>query len=76
MEYVQRSRGLDSSSAGTLSRELRSQLMETDDFKEGYLAFKEKREPRWPSMPNGFYNYPAANGRSNQRTEEELGAGE
>src|SRR3954447_19737283 len=76
MEYVQRSRGLDMSSAGQLSRELRSQLMETDDFKEGYLAFKEKREPRWPSMPNGFYNYPAASGRSNHRREEELGTGE
>jgi hypothetical protein len=50
--------------------------MESDDFKEGYTAFKEKREPRWPSMPNGFYNYPAASGRSNHRTEEELGVGE
>ncbi len=75
MEYVQQARGLDSNSAGRVSKELRSQLMETDDFKEGYKAFKEKREPRWPSMPNGFYNYPAAGERSH-RAQEELGAGE
>jgi hypothetical protein len=30
--------------------------METDDFKEGYEAFKQKREPHWPSMPPSFYD--------------------
>lgn len=76
MQYVQQARGLDSNSAGKLSKEIRGRLMETDDFKEGYMAFKEKREPRWPSMPNGFYNFPPGSERSNRRTEEELGAGE
>ncbi len=75
LEYVQRARGADSASAGQISRELRSQLMETDDFKEGYTAFKEKREPRWPSMPNGFYNYPGSLGRP-PRAEQDLGTGE
>jgi enoyl-CoA hydratase/carnithine racemase len=74
MEYVQQSRGLDLSSAGRLSRELRTQLMETDDFKEGYTAFKEKREPRWPSMPSRFYNHPEGGARTH-RPAQDLGAG-
>jgi enoyl-CoA hydratase/carnithine racemase len=73
MEYVQQSRGLDLGAAGRVSRELRSQLMATDDFKEGYTAFKEKREPRWPSMPNGFYNRPEAGDRPH-RPDPDLGA--
>jgi enoyl-CoA hydratase/carnithine racemase len=72
MEYVQQSRGLDPSSDAKLSRELRIQLMETEDFKEGYLAFKHKREPRWPSMPNGFYNHPEGSERPT-RPHDDLG---
>jgi enoyl-CoA hydratase/carnithine racemase len=34
---------------------LRLKLMAGNDFKEGWTAFKEKREPRWPSMPDGYY---------------------
>ena len=75
MEYVQQSRGVDLTSARRLAREVRSQLMETDDFKEGYAAFKERREPRWPSMPNGFYNLPEFRERPH-RSEQDLGAGE
>jgi enoyl-CoA hydratase/carnithine racemase len=58
MQYVQQARGLDPDSAATLAKQLRGELMETDDFKEGYAAFKGRREPRWPSMPNGFYDHP------------------
>lgn len=74
MRYVQQSRGLDLRSAGALSRDLRRQLMETDDFTEGYTAFKEKREPRWPSMPNGFYDH--SGGDKPNRPDEDLGFGE
>ncbi|MFL6416394.1 MAG: enoyl-CoA hydratase/isomerase family protein [Bryobacteraceae bacterium] len=74
MQYVQQARGLDADSAGKLSKELRNRLMETDDFREGYAAFKEKREPQWPSMPNGFYNYPERSPKPH-RAEEDLGTG-
>src|SRR3982751_1753427 len=74
MEYVQQARGVDQNSARRLAREVRSQLMETDDFKEGYAAFKEKREPRWPSMPNGSYSLPEFRERPH-RSEQDLGAG-
>lgn len=74
MRYVQQSRSLDAKSAGALSSDLRRHLMETDDFREGYTAFKEKREPRWPSMPNGFYDY--ARSEKPSRAEEDLGTGE
>jgi enoyl-CoA hydratase/carnithine racemase len=73
MEYVQQSRALDASSAGRLAKEIRSHLMEMDDFKEGYAAFKEKREPRWPSMPNNFYNRPDGGARPH-RPDQDFGA--
>ena len=75
MEYVQQARGLDQNSAARLAKEFRGQLMETDDFREGYAAFKGRREPRWPSMPNGFYDYPGNFGRVHRRADE-LGIGE
>jgi enoyl-CoA hydratase/carnithine racemase len=51
MRYVRDSRGKSWEEAGALAAVLRAQLMESADFKEGYAAFKEKREPRWPCMP-------------------------
>jgi enoyl-CoA hydratase/carnithine racemase len=56
LEYVKRSRGLDLVEAGKLASELRARVMKGADFKEGVAAFKEKREPYWPSMPPGFYD--------------------
>jgi enoyl-CoA hydratase/carnithine racemase len=76
MQYVRQSRNLSWESAGQLSRELRSRLMETDDFKEGYTAFKEKREPRWPSMSNGFYSDSERTEKAVYRQDEDLGEGE
>lgn len=75
MQYVQQARGLDPDSAATLAKQLRGQLMETDDFKEGYAAFKGRREPRWPSMPHGFYDYPGNFHRSH-RGADDLSIGE
>ena len=55
MEYFQRSRGKSWKEAGELAAGLRPALMASEDFKEGIAAFKQKREPRWPSMPPEFY---------------------
>ncbi len=56
MRYFQGSRGKSAEEAGKLAATLRSELMESGDFQEGTAAFKEKREPRWPSMPQDFYH--------------------
>lgn len=56
MQYYRDSRDKSAAEAGALARRLRSTLMDSGDFAEGRLAFKEKREPRWPSMPPEFYN--------------------
>jgi enoyl-CoA hydratase/carnithine racemase len=55
MQYFRGSRGKSWSEAGELASALRGKLMESDDFKEGIAAFKQKREPLWPSMPPQFY---------------------
>jgi enoyl-CoA hydratase/carnithine racemase len=51
MLYARESRGKSSSQAGRLARSLRDKLMQSADFIEGCAAFKEKRDPQWPSMP-------------------------
>lgn len=56
MRYVQESAGKSWSEAGELAAEFRVKLMESADFKEGHLAFKQKRDPHWPSMPVDFYD--------------------
>jgi enoyl-CoA hydratase/carnithine racemase len=50
MQYVRQSRGKSWEEAGELAAALRRKLMDSTDFKEGCAAFKEKREPRWPSL--------------------------
>ena len=55
MQYAQESRDKTWDEAGELAARLRARMMESDDFKEGIAAFKQKREPRWPSMPQEFY---------------------
>lgn len=56
MQYFYQSRGKSLSESAEIAKVLRRCLMETDDFKEGYEAFKHKREPHWPSMPPSFYH--------------------
>jgi enoyl-CoA hydratase/carnithine racemase len=55
MRYFQGSRGKSWKEAGEFAARLRTELMASEDFKEGIAAFKQKREPRWPSMPPEFY---------------------
>ncbi|MBV8897763.1 MAG: enoyl-CoA hydratase/isomerase family protein [Acidobacteriaceae bacterium] len=55
LEYYHVSRGKSWEVAGNLAAELRVKVMESDDVKEGFDAFKHKREPQWPSMPPEFY---------------------
>ncbi len=50
MQYVRDSRDKSWEQAGELATDLRIKLMESTDFKEGYTAFKQKREPHWPSL--------------------------
>lgn len=57
LEYFHRSRGKSWEEAGDLAAELRVKVMESEDLKEGFEAFKHKREPRWPSMPPQFYQH-------------------
>jgi len=50
MQYFHESRQMKWQEAGQLAAKLRDKLMTSEDFKEGCLAFKERREPHWPSM--------------------------
>jgi enoyl-CoA hydratase/carnithine racemase len=50
MQYVRDSQGESSQEAGKIAAALREKLMASEDFREGTAAFKEKREPRWPSL--------------------------
>jgi enoyl-CoA hydratase/carnithine racemase len=42
--------GASSEDAMNAAVKIRRTLMESDDFREGVAAFKERREPRWPSI--------------------------
>lgn len=55
LKYYHGSRGKSWEEAGDLAAELRVKVMESEDLKEGFDAFKHRREPRWPSMPPEFY---------------------
>ena len=55
LRYRRDSQGKSKEEAKELANNLRSKLIAGDDFKEGCAAFKERRDPHWPSMPEGFY---------------------
>ena len=43
-------RGKDSAAAGAIAQRIRDEVFQSRDFHEGLNAFREKREPRWPSV--------------------------
>lgn len=55
MQYYHESRDRSWKEAGEIASRLRGDIMRGPDFQEGYEAFKQKREPRWPSMPEKHY---------------------
>jgi enoyl-CoA hydratase/carnithine racemase len=50
MRYVRESHGKSWDEAGQIGAKLRAQLITSEDFKEGRLAFKQRRDPVWPSL--------------------------
>jgi enoyl-CoA hydratase/carnithine racemase len=51
LDFIQEVRGKDWDTAGTIARRIRDELFRSADFQEGLRAFREKREPKWPSIP-------------------------
>ena len=50
MKYVREAAGKSWQEAGELAASLREHLMGSADFREGALAFKQRREAHWPSL--------------------------
>lgn len=48
--FVKQVRGEDGETSGQIAREVRNQVFASADFQEGLRAFREKRQPRWPSL--------------------------
>jgi enoyl-CoA hydratase/carnithine racemase len=50
LSFVQETRGADWRTAGTIGQRARNEVFQSPDFQEGIRAFREKREPKWPSI--------------------------
>jgi enoyl-CoA hydratase/carnithine racemase len=52
LDFVQEVRNKDWETAGMIARRIRDELFQSGDFQEGLRAFREKRQPKWPSIEN------------------------
>jgi enoyl-CoA hydratase/carnithine racemase len=52
LDFVHEVRNKDWETAGVIARRIRDELFQSGDFQEGLRAFKEKRQPKWPSIAN------------------------
>jgi enoyl-CoA hydratase/carnithine racemase len=53
LDFVHEVRGKEWGTAGVIARRIREELFESGDFQEGIRAFREKRQPKWPSIADG-----------------------
>jgi enoyl-CoA hydratase/carnithine racemase len=50
LDFVNEVRGKDWETTALIARRVRQEVFESADFQEGLRAFREKREPKWPSL--------------------------
>ncbi len=53
LSFVQEVRGMGWEEAGQVARRVREWVFTGSDFQEGLRAFREKRQPHWPSLADG-----------------------
>jgi len=53
LDFVNEVRGKDWDTAATIARRVRQEIFDSADFQEGMRAFREKRQPKWPSIAEG-----------------------
>jgi len=52
LSFIQEARGKDWEMVGLIAQRARHELFQSADFQEGIRAFREKRQPKWPSFGN------------------------
>src|SRR5580704_6834683 len=50
LDFVNETRGKGWETSSLIARRVRQEVFESADFQEGVRAFREKREPKWPSI--------------------------